>query len=216
MFGYKLKLVKNEDLLQVELYKKCVYGIQNKCRELIDFMKSGFDINIDTASTVIKHIEELTTFIDLYNANKFSLPGNALMLFSTIDELKNDISKFIDILRASAEARQIVRESSYDPDVDMDEVNECYENVRQEIHEHLNRVVGSIITLLDNILINIKYDLIKITMGVDIIEDYKTRQKLLSKDKSLTTSFVFKQNVVTPGDRKFINKENLKNERNRT
>ena len=53
-------------------------------------------------------------------------------------------------------------------------------------------------------------------MGVDIIEDYKTRQKLLSKDKSMTTSFVFKQNVVTPGDKKFINKEKLKNERNRT
>lgn len=126
----------------------------------------------------------------------------------------NDISDITVECARITETIKLAREAeaNQDPTFDRDEFETMYKQTINTANQQIQRLLRRIIADLKNIDIVIEADLFRLIIGVDIIKDYKDRQKRFIDDKQLMTNFGIRYKVITNDDRRFLEKEKYKNE----
>lgn len=220
-FGYKLKLVKKKDLADYEVFEKSVYAIHQQVNDFGHWLGEGFDLDENTVHQLSIDVEGLHTFVDIYFDNKYSSPSVSFMLFKKMDDIRQLASNMIDVINESAKLRKVkidAEKSINNGDVtfDIDKFNEDYNKAAEVVDKQLTLIVHQLLASLKCISITIEGDLIKLILGVDIIDEYKHRCKRLPKNRDLATEFSVHFKAVTKSDRQVLEKEKVKNERRRT
>lgn len=211
-FGYRIKIVKNKDLQELELFEKSVRAINQQTNDMINFLHSNFVLDENACHQFTVDIDGLHKFVDIYVNNKFSLPHTGLNLYHLIDEMRKQFSTIFEVgsqLAKVAEygirAKQEIE--SGNPMFDPDEFQVEYDDAMRVGNETLAKSFKVIEMSLHRINLVIEGDLIKIKLGVDIIDDYKKRQKRLPKNKDLMTEFIVRFKVVQQDDLKYLKKK---------
>lgn len=211
-FGYRIKIVKNKDLQELELFEKSVRAINQQTNDMINFLHSNFVLDENACHQFTVDIDGLHKFVDIYVNNKFSLPHTGLNLYHLIDEMRKQFSAIFEVgsqLAKVAEygvrAKQEIE--SGNPTFDPDEFQVEYNDAMRVGNETLAKSFKIIEMSLHRINLVIEGDLIKIKLGVDIIDDYKKRQKRLPKNKDLMTEFIVRFKVVQQDDLKYLKKK---------
>jgi hypothetical protein len=144
----------------------------------------------------------------LFN-NKFSSPANSMQMFNALDTIRTYCSHVIEVIQCSMKINESANNLS--EDVDPVEAQEAYDEHRRQITYILDKEINKIIIGLKYIKSVIEYDLTKIMLGVDFITEYKKRLKRIPRDKDLLSQINIHYKILTPGDRKFIEKEKCRN-----
>lgn len=218
-FGYKLKLIKNADLKEYEVFEKSVFAIHKQSDDFGQWLFNGFPLNEDTVQQLTLDIEGLHSFIDIYFNNKYSSPSSTMLMFKKIDLIRKSASQLIDIISEVAQIDKLKEEALSNPpdDFDPDLFDQRYESAMNTAKVYAEKTTHTILGALKSIHLVIESDLIKLILGVDIMEEYKKRCKRLPKNKDLSTDFFVHFRAVSKDDRRFLEKEKKKNERfNRT
>lgn len=220
-FGYKLKLVKKKDLADYEVFEKSVYAIHQQVNDFGQWLSEGFDLDENTVHQLSIDVEGLHTFVDVYFDNKYSSPSVSFMLFRKMDDIRRLASNMIDVINESTKLRKAKMNADQaikngDVAFDIDEFNEDCNKAAEMVDKQLTLIVHQLLASLKCISITIESDLIKLILGVDIMDEYKRRCKRLLKNKDLATEFSVHFKAVTKSDRQFLEKEKVKNERRRT
>ena len=217
MFGYRLKFVKKKDLEELDIFEKTVRFINSQVHDMINYI-----IRIDTIDPPIQNqllldMTGLNAFVDVYYHNKFSSPSNTFQMFRMLDDMKKRLNDISDITVECARIAETIKlaheaEANQDPTFDRDEFETMYKQTIDTANQQIQRLLRRIIADLKNIDIVIEADLFRLIIGVDIIKDYKDRQKRFIDDKQLMTNFGVRYKVITNDDRRFLEKEKYKNE----
>ena len=214
-FGYKLRLVKDSDRKEYELFERAVFAINTQSNNLSKWLLDGFLLDADTVQQLTIDIEGLHTFIDIYFNNKYSSPSSTMFMFSQMDILRKTSSQIIDVISEVANIDKLkdqVDNGMVPPNVEFDphEFEETYNNAMNTATVHAKKLTNIMIGALKGITLVIESDLLKLMMGVDIMKEYKKRNKRFIKDKNLETEFVVRFKAVTKDDRRFLEKERNK------
>lgn len=215
MFGYKLKLVKKKDLQEYEVFEKAVHAIHQQTDEFGQWLYDGFNLNKETIHQLTIDIEGLHTFIDIYFNNKYSSPTSTMLMFSKIDLIRKTGAQLIDLISkvVKLDEMKAVLDKERPDEYDNEETKQEYESTIEAVVNKVKELTRVILIALREINLTIESDLIKIILGVDIMEEYKHRCKRLPKNKDLSTDFFVHFKAISKDDRKFLEKEKIKNER---
>lgn len=208
MFGYKLQLVRKSDIRDLEIFKRSVQSIYNQCDQFIEMIQS-FELNNSAVYNITHNIERLSAVVDVYFNNKFSSPANSMQMFNALDIIRTHCSHVIEVIQCSMKINTSVNNLS--KDVDPVEVQEAYDEHREQLICILDKEIENIIAGLKYIKNVIEYDLTKIMLGVDFITEYKKRLKRIPRDNELLSQISVRYKILTPGDRNFIEKEKCRN-----
>jgi hypothetical protein len=208
MFGYKLRLVRKSDIRDLEIFKRSVQSIYNQCDQFIEMIQS-FELNHSAVYNIKHNVERISTLVDVYFNNKFSSPANSMQMFNALDTIRTCCSHVFEVIQYSMKINESANNLS--EDVDPVEAQEAYDEHRRQITYILDKEINKIIIGLKYIKSVIEYDLTKIMLGVDFITEYKKRLKRIPRDKDLLSQINIHYKILTPGDRKFIEKEKCRN-----
>lgn len=217
MFGYRLKFVKKKDLEELEIFEKSVRFINSQVHDMINYILHLDHMDPPTQQQLLLDVSGLNAFVDIYYHNKFSSPSNTFQMFKMIDDMKMRLNDISDITLECSKISESVKlaceaEANHDPSFDREEFETLYKQTVNTANQQIRRLLRRIIADLKNIDIVIEADLFRLIIGVDIIKDYKDRQKRFINDKELMTDFGVRYKVITNDDRRFLEKEKYKNE----
>ncbi len=193
LFGLEIRKASDLDYEEAEQFKRLVAKVYNELNAYGRDLEAFSVENIDTkvSAMIFNHVENIKSYMKLYEDNKFSQPGECFSLIYHIAELEK---KSIAFNKVVANARRTIAEDlrayatfmqqrvnhgydEYDDDdddeYDIDEGVYRFRDKLQEIHTHIKYIE----THIDILLLIIKYDVVKIAMGVDLVMEYKNRQK---------------------------------------
>lgn len=210
-FGYKLQLVKESDLKEYDLFEKSVYAIHQQTNDFVQWLSNGFTLDENTVHQLAVDIEGLHTFIDVYFENKYSSPSSTMMMFNKIDVIRKTAGRMIDVIM---EVRKIetIRSKANEEVTESEDFQITYKRAIDSAMRQMRSLTNTMIDSLKGIHVVIESDLIRLILGVDIMKEHKKRCKRLPKDKELMTDFFVHFKAITKEDRKFLEKENGKNE----
>lgn len=164
------KLRRKNDEADLDIFKQCVELIDSICQDDINRFN-----DIELTSGVIEKLvdchESIDSLIDIYCSNKFSKPSEMFNLSSLTHEMRMMI---VDYTHAFEEYLKIVSENTdalKDMLVNENLDRETYFKMYQ-IHQLMHTILSSYIRSLYSIRVVIKYDLMRLKSGVDIIKDY--------------------------------------------
>lgn len=214
-FGYKIKLIKNADLKEYELFEKAVFAIHRQTDDFGQWLFDGFSLNENTVHQLALDIEGLHTFIDAYFNNKYSSPSSTMMMFQKIDVIRKTAGQLIDIVTEVSKMDKVKEQAESAAEgeneyFDKDEFKKTYDKAMNMAIAQARRLTMRLLGALKSIHLVIESDLIKLILGVDIMEEYKKRCKRLPKNKDLSTEFHVHFKAVSKDDRRFLEKEKNK------
>lgn len=222
MFGYRLILVKKEDLKEYEVFKNLVPKMKNFIDDFSKLIQKGIEIGPDMAYVLTSESNILSTMIDIYFNNKYSNPSSSMMLYRHLSSFQTNVKRMLDLF-IKFEQLHVgslkKREELVNQGLDDDGIQEYDEHVQMIIDEGINRVSDTATKMLENlrhIKCCILSDYTRLNMGVDIMKEYNRRIKKESlSEKDFMNEFTVRFKVLSNSDRQFIEKEKLKNERSR-
>ena len=214
LFGYKLKLVKKKDLDELEQFDRIVRIINQQVYDMVNYITKLEKVDIPIQNQLVLDITGLNTFVDIYFHNKFSSPSSSLLMLKMTASIMKHLKGIMNVTgKCASIVKKAKRSQSEDFNCfDDDDFNYRYREIMDDANRLISGYLLSIVTDLKNISIVVEPDLFRLVLGVDIIKDYKDRQKRFSSDKELMTNFSIRYKVITDDDRRFLEKEKYKNE----
>lgn len=224
MFGYKLKLVKKDDLVDVEVLKSAINHINDTTDEFGEFMTSEIDLDMETIRKITEFNDDLGLYVDIYFNNKFSLPSNSLSMYQIMDTIRRNSMVIIDAINEynklqSVENKYNERFSDSDDDSTYSErlaISAELQRGYQQVNNTIGLAAANIISGLLLISNNVRGDKHRIDIGLDIIRDYKRRKRLNSDKEKIDSKFTVQYTLHSRSDKEFLLKENVKNGKKRS
>ena len=219
IFGLEIRKASKVDYEEAEQFKQLVAKLYDELnaygRDLESFSVEHIDARV--SAMIFNHVENIKSYLKLYEDNKFSQPGECFSLIYHIGELEKKSVAFnkvvanarrtiVEDLRAYATfmQQQVMHGHEDDDDDDEYDIDERVYRFRdklQEIHTHIKYIE----THIDILLLIIKYDAVKIAMGVDLVMEYKNRQKRIKLNGGDTleykVSFIHKRSGGNQNER---------------
>jgi len=226
MFGYKLKLVKKDDLVDLEVLKTSIKSIENITSEFGDFMTSEIDLDMETIRKITEFNDDLGVYVDIYFNNKFSLPSNSLSMYQVLHTIRRNSMVIIDAINEYNKLQSV--ENKYNErfknDDDQDEstygehlaIASELQRGYQQVNNTMGLAAANIISGLLLISNNVRGDQNRIDSGLDIIRDYKRRKKLKINKEQMDSKFSVQYVLHSRSDKEFVLKENVKNGKKRS
>lgn len=214
-------IVKREDYRELQVFKELVPKMKNFIEEYSYVISQGIEISSETAFVLTSQSNILSTLVDIYFNNKYSNPSSSMMLYKHLSSFQNNTRRMIDLFvkfqtlqSESANMRNSVNESG-----DEDAI-ETFESQLKSLTDEGFRLVAQTGTAmledLKHIKCSIMSDYTRLELGVDIMKEYKRRKAKESlSEKDFMNEFTVRFKVLSNSDRQFIEKEKLKNARNR-
>lgn len=224
MFGYKLKLVKKDEVSDVIIFKSAVNHIRDLITDFQEFIFSGLDLDRETVQKLTGFNDDLGIYIDIYFNNKYSLPSNSLVMYQHMDNIRKCSLVIIDAITEYNKLQSMEKQfrdrfgEDEDPYTYSDRMAIASEIQRgyRQVNETLGKASISIINSLLMLSTSIRGDATRIEMGIDFVKDYKRRQKMKIKNETLDSEFQIKYVLNARSDKEYLLKEKVKNERSRT
>lgn len=226
MFGYKLKLVKKDDLVDLEVLKTSIKSIENITSEFGDFMTSEIDLDMETIRKITEFNDDLGVYVDIYFNNKFSLPSNSLSMYQVLHTIRRNSMVIIDAINEYNKLQSV--ENKYNErfknDDDQDEstygehlaIASELQRGYQQVNNTMGLAAANIISGLLLISNNVRGDQNRINSGLDIIRDYKRRKKLKINKEQMDSKFSVQYVLHSRSDKEFVLKETVKNGKKRS
>lgn len=205
MFGYSIKIVRKRDLQQCDVYKRIIPKINKLCKDLIEWVNTfHFDEDHDLQFIYLS-IDTLSAYSDIYMENKYSSPSGAMSLSRSCDRLVRlmaSLGKLVSTVKDASELITEINENPNDEHIDSieDISNEC-ECVITDSEDSLIEMFNVIKCIAEDMLATLNYETIRISEGVDIIDEYKRREK---RFKSNMVGTKYQCTILTPADNIFI------------
>lgn len=205
MFGYSIKIVKKRDLQQCDIYKRIVPKINKLCKDLIEWVNTfRFDEDHDLQFIYLS-IDTLSACSDIYVENKYSSPSGAMSLSRSCERLVRlmaSLGKFVSNVK---DAGELIAKINEDPDAEhINSIeyisNEC-KSIITDSEDTLIEMFNVIKCIAENMLATLNYETIRISEGVDIIDEYKRREK---RFKSNMVGTKYQCTILTPADNIFM------------
>lgn len=207
--------MKKSDIRDCELLEKSVNGIRSICGYFEEWLSEGFKLNTRSMTKMVSMTNDLNALIDAYFDNKFSSPANSIMMFKELDRIREVSRDLIDTttqyMQITTAFNMINTQYENGVEVDIEDAKQTYQQAMHEVNIQLNRCITIMTDTLGAIMVCVNHDFVKLTIGVDIISEYKHRLKKLPK--GLGSSVDVRFNIQNMGDKEFIIKEQVKNER---
>lgn len=225
MFGYKLKLVKKDDLVDLEVLKASIKSIEDITSEFGDFMTSEIDLDMETIRKITEFNDDLGVYVDIYFNNKFSLPSNSLSMYQVLHTIRRNSMVIIDAINEYNKLQSVenkYNERFKDDDQDGPTYGEhlAIASELQRGYQQVNNTMGlaaaNIISGLLLIANNVRGDQNRINSGLDIVRDYKRRKKLKINKEQMDSKFSVQYVLHSRSDKEFVLKENVKNGKKRS
>lgn len=226
MFGYKLKLVKKDDLVDLEVLKTSIKSIEDITSEFGDFMTSEIDLDMETIRKITEFNDDLGVYVDIYFNNKFSLPSNSLSMYQVLSTIRRNSMVIIDAINEYNKLQSVENkynerfknDDEYDGSTYGEHLAIASELQRgyQQVNNTMGLAAANIISGLLLISNNVRGDQNRINSGLDIIRDYKRRKKLKINKERMDSKFSVQYVLHSRSDKEFVLKENVKNGKKRS
>ena len=227
MFGYKLKLVKKDDLVDLEVLKASIKSIEDITSEFGDFMTSEIDLDMETIRKITEFNDDLGVYVDIYFNNKFSLPSNSLSMYQVLNTIRRNSMVIIDAINEYNKLQSVENKynerfkngDSYDDETTYGEhlaIASELQRGYQQVNNTMGLAAANIISGLLLIANNVRGDQNRINSGLDIVRDYKRRKKLKINKEQMDSKFSVQYVLHSRSDKEFVLKENVKNGKKRS
>lgn len=183
IFGLNITRQSTYDIKEAESFKAIISLISTGCTTMRRMISSDLNIeNIEFVSDLSNELQKLVGFVDLYSHNKFSSPAESFEIECTIAMLKLSVSNIIKAVN-----KNIMQSESCINDMTDEERLDFHKQLFVQLIENVNKTDISLMS----IEFIIAYDKAKCISNVDIIQDYKKRQrmKLSNVDTLYTVKF---------------------------
>jgi len=214
MFGYRLRLVKKKELQDISIFENVVNEIDRNCDNLGQLLTSGTEMSDKDFIDAKSIIKRLRSLFDIYTNNKYSMPSNITTVAQALDTLSKKIFHFHDAMRnqnqleemyVSAAKAKLFERFSHEELSEMSS-EEIYNKTHEIVEEFIMYQLNEALTALYNLQSTIAYDVVRVTMGVDIYADYKGHIKVPNSP----TDMVIRYKLQTEGFNILAEKEKLK------
>lgn len=227
MFGYKLKLIKDSEEQEQLTFKSVVLNLNDVVDSFGEFLSNpdGFELDKETATLITEFNDEIGAYVDMYFANKYSLPSNSLAMYTNMDKIRshsliiidaiNEYNKILSVqgkFEASCEQFGEEYASSVDAMRLMSEIQQGYQEVGNTISKCCAHILNSLLLIHHSVT----GDKLRIEAGFDFVKAYKKRLKRIPKDKNLMSEFTVKFALNTRSDKEYLLKERVKNDKQRS
>lgn len=193
ILGFSITRVSKEDEHDAEVFKRVVTRLNDVCNDLSKFLSSpnGFDIDHSTVDKLIHSCDTIFSLGDIYSHNKFASPSVVFSVAETLDDLRDNIAKFGHVVMSINRFENIMENMS-EGAMDESVSSEDFERFNELSNSMLNKTVAALVSELNCILHIISYDRERVLANVDIIRDYKRRNKEFRTGSSKCVDYVVK------------------------
>ena len=173
--------------------------LNDVCDDLLKFLRSpdGFAIDHSTVDKLIHSCDTIFSLGDIYSHNKFASPSVVFSISETLVDLRNTIAEFGHVVMSINRFENIVENMPEDM-INKSESSEDIERFDELSNSMLNKTVAALVSELNCILHIISYDRERVLANVDIIRDYKRRNKEFRTGSSKCVDYVVKFNRPMP------------------
>ena len=193
ILGFSITRISKEDEHDSEVFKRVVTRLNDVCDDLSKFLRSpdGFAIDHSTVDKFIHSCDTIFSLGDIYSHNKFASPSVVFSVAETLDDLRNTIAEFGHVVMSINRFENIVENMPEDM-INKSESSEDIERFDELSNSMLNKTVATLVSELNCILHIISYDRERVLANVDIIRDYKRRNKEFRTGSSKCIDYVVK------------------------
>ena len=214
ILGFSITRVSKEDEHDAEVFKRVVTRLNDACDDLLKFLKSpdGFNVDHSAVDKLIHSCDTIFSLGDIYAHNKFASPSIVFSIAETLDDLRNTIAEFSHVVMSINRFENIMENMS-EGAMDESVSSEDFERFNELSNSMLNKTVTTLVSELSCILHIISYDRERVLANVDIIRDYKRRNKEFRTGSSKCIDYVvkFKRQMPMNPAQDLSNKKKNKN-----
>jgi hypothetical protein len=179
-FSITRKSKRVKELEQLSSFKHAVYGIHETVKLFSDDLAS-FNFSFQSYEQYGLYQRALESFLDVYISSPFSMPSNAFKLTELVSkchEALSGIAKTMEMKKNWDEHKDVLSEAFKGNDFITQQIKAGMKQSKQEIINACVSNLNAYTGLLTAIEFVIKYDLVRVTCEVDILEQYHTNKKL--------------------------------------
>lgn len=193
ILGFNITRVSKEDEHDAEVFKRVVTRLNDACDDLSKFLRSpdGFNVDHSAVDKLIHSCDTIFSLGDIYAHNKFASPSVVFSLAETLDDLRDNIAEFSHVVMSINRFENIMENMS-EGAMDESVSSEDFERFNELSNSMLNKTVVTLVSELNCILHIISYDRERVLANVDIIRDYKRRNKEFRTGSSKCIDYVVK------------------------
>lgn len=193
ILGFSITRVSKEDEHDAEVFKRVVTRLNDVCDDLSKFLRSpdGFNVDHSAVDKLIHSCDTIFSLGDIYAHNKFASPSIVFSIAETLDDLRDNIAEFSHVVMSINRFENIMENMS-EGAMDESVSSEDFERFNELSNSMLNKTVTTLVSELSCILHIISYDRERVLANVDIIRDYKRRNKEFRTGSSKCIDYVVK------------------------
>lgn len=210
LFGLEIRKVSKLDQKECDIFKDVTVKLCETLNQFGWFLEhvNLYEFGLSESNLLFEHLETIKSLVHMYERNKFSSPGQCFSLgyhTTRLEEKVVSLQKFM----TSFQKLKIQMAEQFE-DMDMEDVVFDEEDVRNhplaKAWGHILREVRYTETHIDILLIIIKYDVMRIAMGVDIVREYYNAEKRIKQHGD----DVFKYEIATFTHGRNVNAKKVK------
>lgn len=193
ILGFNITRVSKEDEHDAEVFKRVVTRLNDACDDLSKFLRSpdGFNVDHSAVDKLIHSCDTIFSLGDIYAHNKFASPSIVFSIAETLDDLRDNIAEFSHVVMSINRFENIMENMS-EGAMDESVSSEDFKRFNELSNSMLNKTVTTLVSELSCILHIISYDRERVLANVDIIRDYKRRNKEFRTGSSKCIDYVVK------------------------
>ena len=193
ILGFSITRVSKEDEHDAEVFKRVVTRLHETCVDLLKFFtnQDGFNIDNVTLDKLIRTCDTIFSLGDMYARNKFASPSVVFSIAETLDDVRDNISEFGHVAMSVGRLENLMKnvpEEAIKESMSSDDID----RFDKMTNSMLDRIVSSLVADLNCIIHIISYDRERVLADVDIIRDYKRRNKEFRTGSSKGIDYVVK------------------------
>jgi hypothetical protein len=192
MFGYKLKLVKESDLYEMDVFEKVVPSLRDQVSQFRTWIHEEVRLNEGFVQQLSIDIEGLGSLTEIYARNKYSSPVNSCLLLDCMNKIRKCGSHIVDVVlmaqQLEATKRMADAADEAGEEYDSEEFGSGVNQAEKMIGQQMYTLMTSLDQYLRLIQLNIENDVILIGMGTNAIRE---REKTYCKNGKKKSEFMY-------------------------
>lgn len=192
MFGYKLKLVKESDLYEMDVFEKVVPSLRDQVSQFRTWIHEEVRLNEGFVHQLSIDIEGIGSLTEIYARNKYSSPVNSCLLFDCVNKIRKCGGHIVDVVlmaqQLEATKRMADAADEAGEEYDSDEFSSGVNQAEKMIGQQMYTLMTSLDQYLRLIQLNIENDVVLIAMGTNAIRE---REKTYCKNGKKKSEFMY-------------------------
>lgn len=173
LFGFNITRVRQEDEQELQVFKNTVINFNAQIIAFIKYMEGEIRLDINLINYLLQKIRTFGSYYKIYDGCKFSSPSNVFNMEEQMNKVSKCSTNISLCITEDIKCNMLIRDQFMDDYEKIDELRQKQKSLLSTINHNIFEMT----TALRSILHIIEYDYRRIEAGVDIIKEYKHRQK---------------------------------------